>query len=454
MGDGGGEGKRPGGTEEEQMGDEQHLLNPNTVPQDEAHDNLVPVSTLQSIEEDRILPPHRAGTMPVQPRNTSPAPVIASGSAKKTRGRSESSPQKPQDSQRQLSPRSRLFGRTAVHLSDGDTTHSSPERPERHVSTKTATRPRANTSTAYPQFQSPGMRPRMGTWATGARARNGTIRRRPTVRMQPAQDADMQSNVDFSLAGAPVEILSANQPYVDPGYADLNPAYEQPANTRPVWGLAGPLPRVVRSGMIPAREELRVDVSAADGGRYNQQHDVENDGDLEQGRTEPTMRLGRMSSQLQDRQRRENRILQSLSRNDSTYSRTGSLQHSVSAHSPVSPAGTHVNQPFSPISQGIKEDDGGLTKLNDIPEIEGGTQTPEGEDWYPDDAASAKTEHEEAGNWEGEEFPLNGTTEDEIYNIHTRWSVIRLKLREPLAEFLAVSLPPSFEYTPTNSQKR
>lgn len=443
MGDGDGEGKMPGGAEEKHMGDEQHLLSPNTIPQDEAHDNLAPVSTLQSIEEDRISPPHRAGTMSVQPRTTSPAPAVASGSAKKTRGRSESSPQKPQDTQRQLSPRSRLFGRTAVHLTDGGTTHSSPERPERHVSTKTTTRPRANTSTAYPQFQSPGMRPRMGTWATGARARNGTIRRRPTVRMQPAQDPDMQSNVDFSLAGAPVEILNTNQPYVDPGYADLNPAYEQPANTRPVWGLAGPLPRVIRSGMIPAREELRVDVSAVDSGRYNQQQDLDNVGDVEQGRIEPTMRLGRISSQLQNaRQRRENRMLQTLSRNDSTYSRTGSLQHSASAHSPISPSGTTDNQPFSPSSQGIKEDDAGLTKLNDIPEIEGQTQTPEGDDWYLNDAASAKTEHEEAGNWEGDEYPLNGTAEDEIHNLHTRWSVIRLRLREPLAEFLAVSLPP------------
>jgi aquaglyceroporin related protein, other eukaryote len=41
----------------------------------------------------------------------------------------------------------------------------------------------------------------------------------------------------------------------------------------------------------------------------------------------------------------------------------------------------------------------------------------------------------------GEEIPLKAydPETDEIYNLHTHWSVIRLRLREPLAELLAVS---------------
>ncbi|CAG8975495.1 hypothetical protein HYALB_00004814 [Hymenoscyphus albidus] len=441
MGDGDGEGQKPGGTFQEHVEDEQHLLSPNINPRDVAHDDLAPLSplpsitegaplsTLQFIEEGQVLPLNRAGTMPVQPREAGPS-ASPSGSSQKNRGRSESTPQNPQNPQpRQLSPRSRIFGRTSINSNEAPTIHSSPERPERHVSIRNTARPRANTSTAYPQFNNPGMRPRMGTWATGARARNGTIRRRPTVRVQAPQDADQEENVDFSLAGPPVEVLTTNQPYVDPGYADLNPAYEQPANTRPVWGLAGPLPRVIRSGMIPAREELKVDVSAVDNGKYNQQQDLENEGDVEMGRMEPT-RLGRLSSQIQGRRRSASRLIHGLGRSDSGYRRTD--------HSPVSP-GVGENQPYSPQTQPIKEQDGGNPKLNDIPEIVGQTQNPEGDGWYPDDAASAKTEHEEAGNWEGEDY-LGYGPEDEIHNLHTRWSEIRLKFREPLAELLAVTV--------------
>lgn len=48
----------------------------------------------------------------------------------------------------------------------------------------------------------------------------------------------------------------AHEPFVQPGYGDLNPAYEQPANAKPLWSLAKPLPRVVRSGMVPTKGEL------------------------------------------------------------------------------------------------------------------------------------------------------------------------------------------------------
>lgn len=44
------------------------------------------------------------------------------------------------------------------------------------------------------------------------------------------------------------------------------------------------------------------------------------------------------------------------------------------------------------------------------------------------------------GDWIGEEIPLKAydPETDEIHNLHTHWSGIRLRFREPLAELLAV----------------
>jgi aquaglyceroporin related protein len=266
--------------------------------------------------------------------------------------------------------------------------------------------------------------------------------------MATGRDMEEQS-MNFTLAGpGPMDSQAANQPYVEPGYSDLNPAYDQPINTRPVWGLAKPLPRVVRPGMIPTRSELKIQIPEAEGRRQ----DPENV-DLEQGRVEPTLNLGKITSQLQNaRQDRENRFIQ------------GNLQRTGTGFSPASPlarrqthASSHV-EPFSPGSHAIEEEeeeDLGLAKprpndLAPVPEqpldpVPGQGNQPEGEQgWYPDDAASAMTEKLGAddldGDWIGDEVPLKAydPESDEIHNLHTHWSVIRLRFREPLAELLAV----------------
>lgn len=48
----------------------------------------------------------------------------------------------------------------------------------------------------------------------------------------------------FTLAGRDEtpQIRTFHEPFVQPGYADLNPSYDQPNNARPVWSLAKPLP--------------------------------------------------------------------------------------------------------------------------------------------------------------------------------------------------------------------
>ncbi|KAF7197946.1 Aquaglycerol porin AQY3 [Pseudocercospora fuligena] len=49
----------------------------------------------------------------------------------------------------------------------------------------------------------------------------------------------------------PMEEVQPQANYVNPAYVDLNPEYAEPANARPVWGFAKPLPRVVRPAMVP-----------------------------------------------------------------------------------------------------------------------------------------------------------------------------------------------------------
>jgi aquaglyceroporin related protein len=84
-----------------------------------------------------------------------------------------------------------------------------------------------------------------------------------------------------------------------------------------------------------------------------------------------------------------------------------------------------------------------LPPVQEQPASTGGAQ--QGQYWYPDDAASIVTEKEHDGDldgdWIGEEIPLKAydPETDEIHNLHTHWSVIRLRFREPLAELLAVS---------------
>lgn len=179
--------------------------------------------------------------------------------------------------------------------------------------------------------------------------------------------------------------------YVDPGYADLNPAYDQPVNTRPVWGLAKPLPRVIRPGMVPTKSEIKAEIEAP------QKQDPANvdleQGRVEQGRVEPTLRVDRISSHLQNaRKRREGQLLQ-------TYDRTGSLP--VSPLKPRTSNYSTFDRPLSTVSQAIEEeeDDLGLAKPSDepvIPEQQGTAQPPQSSrpDWYPDDASDAATEHE------------------------------------------------------------
>ncbi|KAF8859882.1 aquaporin [Acephala macrosclerotiorum] len=340
------------------------------------------------------------------------------------------------DAPRALSPRSQIFKRSPASRESGIRDGSMDAVPEGRQAQPSTSRPRGSTTSEQPSFTSPGMRPRVSTWNVGgspapafSRYRGSTLQRRPTILIEPpngamasGRDFDAQS-ANFTLAGPQViDTLAANQPYVDPGYADLNPAYDQPANTRPVWGLAKPLPRVIRPGMVPSRSELKLQIPDMD----QQRQDAQN-----------------------ARQQRENRMLQRVG--------TGL--------SPASPSNQRPSSLFSPSSQAIEEEEEqDLTEtkhseLAPVPEQPTPGPTRPGspvqqqpgqqlthDTWLPEDASSIMTAKEQDdaldGDWIGEEFPLKAydPETDEIHNLHTHWSVIRLRFREPLAELLAVTV--------------
>lgn len=407
----------------------------------------------RSMEADAIeaRPLHRAGTLPSRSR-LDEAEHIAED-INRRRGRTISARPKNLDA-RALSPRSQLFKRSSHTGTLNSAREGSMEPiPESRQTQTSTSRPRRSTNTSgRPSFTS-GIRPRMSTWtvADPLRQRGNSIRRRPTILIDaPAQttgrDIDGQS-AHFTLAGpAQIETVAANQPYVDPGYADLNPAYDQPINSRPVWGLAKPLPRVIRPGMVPTRSELKLQIPDAE----HQNNDSANI-DLEQGRIQATLNVNKLSPQLeQARRERENRLMQ-------TYSRTG-----LSPSSPLAPEPSSVLSPSSQlIEEKEHEQDLGTAKpYTDLdPVLEQPTpgptrpgspedqqELPTHENWgLPDDASSIITTKDNDaldGDWIGEEFPLKAydPETDEIHNLHTRWSVIRLRFREPLAELLAVTV--------------
>lgn len=227
----------------------------------------------------------------------------------------------------------------------------------------------------------------------------------------------------FSLSGPSIlGTLIANQPYVDTGYAQLNPAYDQSANVRPVWGLAKPLPHILRPGMVPTKDEIEKE--AVEEGETDRTTTV----DLEPSRIENTLRPDRINPQL-DSIRREREL---------SLIRTYQHHHQDSpGFSPFGvarrPSETPTETPRVQIRHEdvIEEEPTGLEQ--EPPHLE-----------LPESITSIKeaSEQDEVETPYEDAIPLPAyqAEDDEIHNLHTYWSIIRLRLREPLAELLAVSL--------------
>ena len=132
------------------------------------------------------------------------------------------------------------------------------------------------------QSQSNSTRPQMSYQNHYASARSQT---KDFVRAQhPNLHHALPARPSFSLMGN--SIHTHGQSYVDPRYYELNPTYEKEDNT-PVWGLAKPLPRVVRPGMQRGR----------DGEEVLEDKRAEREGP---GGAEPIPQLGMIDGQRQE----------------------------------------------------------------------------------------------------------------------------------------------------------
>ncbi|KAK5131035.1 hypothetical protein LTR08_001385 [Meristemomyces frigidus] len=284
----------------------------------------------------------------------------------------------------------------------------------------------------------------------------------------------------FTLAG-PEEtskVRETHEPYVHPGYADLNPAYEQPANAKPVWSLAKPLPRVVRPGMVPTRSEMVESRLNAELPGENSQWlglDVDPD-DLEKGKIQQTPNLAKVSAQLKDsRAQRENNFLNTLQRYGTTASRVNSGTGARLSNVASVPSSTRrrrastsatrpppeVMRPTWEVDEEESEKQDGFpsmpppteeTRPHGDEEFARPTRRPTGLDTIPesrpvspgpslqDDVASLSTmtADDEPGMFEGMEPLMANFIEDEVHNNHTSWSLVRTANREFLAELLAV----------------
>ncbi|KAJ6064562.1 hypothetical protein N7499_013242 [Penicillium canescens] len=180
----------------------------------------------------------------------------------------------------------------------------------------------------------------------------------------------------------------------------------------PVWSLAKPLPRVVRTGMVPTKEELLQNLANAQRPTENSQRyglDV-NPNDIEQGRIDKTNDPRKMAAQVEDaRLQRENNFMNKILNGDGTSMRQTSRMSRTSS------------------------------KRGSI-----GGRRSAGWD-HPVDNLSTVEEADSQHNYEpGEHYPedlhplVQDLVEDEVHNNHTTWSVIRTHHREALAEALAV----------------
>ncbi|KAL8243715.1 hypothetical protein R6Q59_009973 [Mikania micrantha] len=247
---------------------------------------------------------------------------------------------------------------------------------------------------------------------------------------------DMQDSRTFSLAGpAPVETLVANQPYVDPGYVQLNPAYDQPTNVRPVWSLAKPLPRVIRPGMVPSREEVQQELQ-----EERHQEETGDLDDLESGRIEPSLQPGRIIDQL-DTIRRERelslfRSYRDLNRRDSP----GFSPYAVGRRLSDPPEPSHLGDQdvIEEESEGHRPSEQARSDIEEFPQLREAISN----------VTQAKEEDELIASFQDAvPLPAYQAEDDEVHNLHTYWSVIRLRFREPMAEFLAVFILDTFGFS-------
>lgn len=270
----------------------------------------------------------------------------------------------------------------------------------------------------------------------------------------------------FSVAGAgdTPQLRTAHEPFVSPGYADLNPEYDQPHHAKPVWGLAKAMPRVVRPGMIPTRDEvveaaLNPELPAENSNKVGADVDPN---ELEAGRMDASLDPAKVRAQVKDaRKQRENNFLNyvrtgvrtktiasKVTRTSSRLSRSSSRRErwaeQVREEERQAQARAHLPTTYEeeePESEEEEEHRPGRAGSSDrLPQYSAADGQPSAHDH-----ASVTTVDADEDEFDADEkFPeeveplLENMMEDEVFNNHTTWSVWRTEYREGLAEMLGV----------------
>lgn len=246
---------------------------------------------------------------------------------------------------------------------------------------------------------------------------------------------------EFSLAGR----LGPSQQqtsYVDPKYYDLNPKYQrQPQG--PLWGLAKPLPRVVRRGMLGKQDVIE-----------DKQAEQE-----QPGSSEAIPQVGMIEEQRDQSRKGTN---EHVARKGYGNQRGGPKSHpSGAGESAVERFGTPGDEKANPMEDWLagqpsaksQETDpfpeydqrgdlgSGQHRKSDFPQHPGSVTA--AEDFAQQDDQSIDLE---AGD-KVDDWAVNDKEAEQYLREHrdeyNNWSSIRARLREPLAECLAVSTSPS-----------
>ncbi|EKV06615.1 Major intrinsic protein [Penicillium digitatum] len=278
---------------------------------------------------------------------------------------------------------------------------------------------------------------------SGARRRGSFASRRSSESrvpsLAPLTTLAQRTQGRFTLAGPEetLQLRSAQEPFVQPGYADLNPSYEQPSNARPVWSLAKPLPRVVRPGMVPTKQELLQNLANAQRPTENSDRlnlDVDAN-DVEQGRIDKTADPRKMNAQVDDaRLQRETNFMNKILAGDGTSVRQPSRMSRSSSVRRRRP--TVGEMPLDQLST-VPEGD---SQLDDEP----GERSGVGDELGDQDLGAKLDQLLSAQELEKSGYPddmhplVQDLIEDEVHNNHTVWSVIRTHHREAFAEALGV----------------
>ncbi|KAL2856383.1 aquaporin-like protein [Aspergillus pseudodeflectus] len=273
------------------------------------------------------------------------------------------------------------------------------------------------------------------------RSRSGRV---PSLSSRTTLAERTQGN--FTLAGPEEtpQLRTAHEPFVQPGYGDLNPEYEQPPNAKPVWSLAKPLPRVVRPGMVPTKEELLKNWEKPQlPAEQSQQQGLNVDpNELEDGRIEKSADPRKMAAQVDDaRQQRENNFVNKLLAGDGTTTRL-SRTASSRIRRPSAP-GEVASDQLSAVPEGEAHSDGSGEHPDDLQHDLSDEPLQAVPEEIPEPGIGPEqladfNEFDQAALPEDLHPLIQDLVEEEVHNNHTVWSVIRTHHREALAESLAV----------------